>query len=137
MSVAPIKPRDIRGWQWVRDVVTADPSLTIGARILAIREALRWSQEELGARIGVHQNAVSVWEQGKNEPQAVYVYRLAQTFRCTMDGLYSGDRPWTPIAAGPSQMAAPQCEGIGTRGRCKRRVRGETTFCRWHLGTLA
>ncbi|MGE3267105.1 MAG: helix-turn-helix domain-containing protein [Chloroflexota bacterium] len=138
MSV--IKPLDIRGWEHVRDAACADQSLTIGARIAMIRTALRWTQEELGQRIGVHQNAISVWEQGKNEPQAIYVYRLAQTFRCSMDGLYSGGAPWRPMPIGAygSTVGAVQCEGQKYLGvRCGRWTRDRSGYCRWHRGQAA
>lgn len=137
--MTPIKPRDIRGWEYIRDLVTTDVSLSVGSRIRMIREALRWTQAELAARIGVHQNAVSVWEQGKNEPQAVFVHRLARVFRCTMDGLYSGEASWTAIDPPPyvSTVGAEQCQGQKYLGvRCGRWTRDESGYCRWHMDQM-
>lgn len=137
-AAAPIKPLDIRGWEYVRDLACYDVRLTVGARIATIRTALRWTQEELAARIGVHQNAVSVWEQGKNEPQAVYVFRMARVFRCSMDGLYSGNAPWEPLSVEPSATGAAQCRGQKYVGvRCGRWTRDASGYCRWHAEQAA
>jgi transcriptional regulator with XRE-family HTH domain len=136
MIAPPIKPLDIRGWEHVRDLVCLDTTLTVGARIATIRTALKWTQEELAVRIGVHQNAISVWEQGKNEPQAVFVFRMARVFRCSMDGLYSGEAPWQPLALPEyrSTVGAQQCQGQRYLGvRCGRWTRDESGYCGWHV----
>lgn len=132
LVLSRVRPRS--AWEHVRDNVVGDASLTVGARIITIRRARGWTQAELAARIGVHQNAVSVWEQGKNEPQAIWLYRLAQVFRTTMDGLYAGGRPWTsrPLLAITS---SPRCASMATwrgRGRCRRRTRAADGLCPWH-----
>lgn len=40
----------------------------MGERIRRLRRRERWSQKELAANLGVHQNAVSAWERGESLP---------------------------------------------------------------------
>lgn len=51
------------------------------------REAAGMSQEELAARVAVHQTAVSQWEQGDTFPRAATLKLLSAIFGCTIDEL--------------------------------------------------
>ena len=41
----------------------------IGTRIRKRRQALRMTQAEFGARVGVNRSTVSAWERGKQQPE--------------------------------------------------------------------
>ena len=51
------------------------------------REAAGMSQEQLAARVDVHQTAVSQWENGETLPRAATLKKLAELFGCTVDEL--------------------------------------------------
>ncbi len=62
----------------------------LGERIRALRQARKWSQEELARRVGVARPAVSMWESGdtKNIKNDNLV-NLAKAFEMTLDELLS------------------------------------------------
>lgn len=61
--------------------------MTIAEKILALRKARAWSQEELAAQIGVTRQAVSRWESGAAMPDADKVIALCDCFGVTADYL--------------------------------------------------
>ncbi len=131
------KPRSIRGWQYVRDDVIRDPSLTVGARIRVIRVAMRLTQQQLAQRIGAGQTALSGWEQGRGEPWPIYLYRLSQTFGCSMDDLYVAGARWKPYALTPHKTDAQPCRGAQVADRylgeaCSRWTCHGSGYCPWH-----
>ena len=69
--------------------------MTIGEKILALRKARGWSQEELAEQIGVTRQAVSRWESGTAKPDADKIIATCDLFGVSADYLlrdqYSGE----------------------------------------------
>ena len=73
--------------------------MTMGEKILALRKARGWSQEELAERIGVTRQAVSRWESGTAKPDADKTISICDIFGVSADYLlrdhYAGEGPGT------------------------------------------
>lgn len=69
--------------------------MTLGEKILNMRKARGWSQEELAERIGVTRQAVSRWESGSAKPDADKLVAVCDLFGVSADYLlrdsYSGE----------------------------------------------
>ena len=69
--------------------------MTIGEKILNLRKARGWSQEELAERIGVTRQAVSRWESGSAKPDADKIIAICDLFGVSADYLlrdsYNGE----------------------------------------------
>ena len=76
--------------------------MTLGQRIGAYRKALRISQEELGARLGVSRQAVSKWETGAAAPDMENLLALAREF-----GVSVAELTATPEPPGVREPAKP------------------------------
>lgn len=63
----------------------------IGLRIAALRKRAGLSQRELGQRLGVSASAVGMYEQGRREPSAEKLVRLAEILEVTVDYLLTGE----------------------------------------------
>ena len=61
--------------------------MTLGEKILTLRKARGWSQEELAGRIGVTRQALSRWESDAAVPDTVNVVELADLFGVSTDYL--------------------------------------------------
>jgi len=61
--------------------------MAISDRIRQLRQERRWTQAELGQRIGVHQKQVSSYERGVNVPSTEVLIKLAEIFDVTLDFL--------------------------------------------------
>ncbi len=61
--------------------------MEIGKVIFELRKEAGLSQTELAKEISVSQRAISLWEEGVNEPKATYIYRLAVFFNVSSDYL--------------------------------------------------
>ena len=59
----------------------------------AFRLEKKLSQEKLAKAVGVSQQCVSKWEEGKNEPTLSYLWRLADLFGVSIDML-CGREEW-------------------------------------------
>jgi len=53
--------------------------------IRALRQARGWSQYELALKVGVHPQAVYLWETGRRTPQVPQMRRLGQLFGLCSD----------------------------------------------------
>ena len=62
--------------------------MTMGEKILNMRKARGWSQEELAERIGVTRQAVSRWEAGGSYPDMNLIPSIANYFGVTIDELF-------------------------------------------------
>lgn len=65
--------------------------------IKALRKQANLSQLELSQLCGVHQTAVSQWEQGKTNPDMETLMLLAQIFNTTLDTVLGLDTPDAPV----------------------------------------
>lgn len=61
--------------------------MTIGEKILNLRKARGWSQEELAERIGVTRQAVSRWEADSAKPDADKIIAVCDLFGVSADYL--------------------------------------------------
>lgn len=61
--------------------------MAIADRIRQLRQEKRWTQAELGERVGVHQKQVSSYERGVNVPSTDVLIKLAEAFDVTLDFL--------------------------------------------------
>lgn len=62
-------------------------------RIRELRIAQGLSQDELSAKIGVNQTAVSQWERGVAFPSCEKLPELASALNCTIDALFDREQP--------------------------------------------
>ena len=71
--------------------------MTMGEKILHMRKARGWSQEELAERMNVSRQAVSRWESGAAKPDADKIIGLCDLFGVSADYLlredYAGEHP--------------------------------------------
>lgn len=78
--------------------------MTMGEKLLKLRKARQWSQEELAEKIGVTRQAVSRWESGSAKPDAEKIIALCDLFGVSADYLlreeYAGE------TQGVTQMSA-------------------------------
>lgn len=61
--------------------------MNIGEKILNMRKARGWSQEELADRVGVTRQAVSRWEAGSAKPDADKILAICDLFGVSADYL--------------------------------------------------
>lgn len=73
--------------------------MTIGEKILNMRKARGWSQEELAERVGVSRQAVSRWEADSAKPDADRIIAICDLFGVSADYLLRD------MAAGERQEA--------------------------------
>ena len=83
--------------------------MTLGEKILNMRKARGWSQEELADRAGVSRQAVSRWESGSAKPDADKIIVICDLFGISADYLlrdnYAGERPVGAAGQkGPEQL---------------------------------
>lgn len=72
--------------------------------IRRLRQARGWTQYDLALRVGVHPQAVYLWERGRRTPQVPQMRKLGQVFGMCSDDI-------TLVEPGPSEVpAAPSPE---------------------------
>lgn len=57
----------------------------IGNRIKELRKSNNLTQYQLGKKLNVSQDTVSLWENGKSQPTAEYIILLAELFNESAD----------------------------------------------------
>ena len=76
--------------------------MTIGDKILSLRKARGWSQEELAEKVGVTRQAISRWEANSAKPDADKIVDICDLFGVSADYLlrdkYDGESP-TPLSS--------------------------------------
>ena len=99
--------------------------MTMGEKILNMRKARGWSQEELADRVGVTRQAVSRWESGSAKPDADKILAVCDLFGVSADYLlreqYGGEpvgqvrqeRQGTALGELFRQMTLKQWAGLG------------------------
>ncbi len=63
----------------------------LGTRIAALRRQAGMSQSQLARQLGISPSAVGMYEQGRREPAAEMLVRLAGEFGVTVDFLLTGN----------------------------------------------
>lgn len=61
--------------------------MAINDRIRLLRQEKRWTQAELGQKVGIHQKQVSAYERGANVPSTEVLIKLAEVFNVSLDYL--------------------------------------------------
>jgi transcriptional regulator with XRE-family HTH domain len=61
----------------------------LAANVKRLRKIREWSQDELGDKIGIEQNAVSLIENGRSNPTILLVDQIAQAFEVEVVELFS------------------------------------------------
>ena len=99
--------------------------MTMGEKILNMRKARGWNQEELAERIGVTRQAVSRWESGAAKPDADKIIAICDLFGVSADYLlrdrYSGEEsgvqpekhPVTALGAKVQSLTLRQWSALG------------------------
>lgn len=64
---------------------------TFGERLRAMRMARKWTQLQLGVRIGVDQTQISNYENGRIHPQLATIERMASALNVSVDMLLNGN----------------------------------------------
>ena len=62
----------------------------LGARIAALRRQAGMNQGELAKKLGISPSTVGMYEQGRREPSAEMLVRLAEAFSVSTDFLLTG-----------------------------------------------
>lgn len=71
--------------------------MTFAERLMALRRAKGWSQEELGEKLGVTRQTVSKWELGSTTPEMEKLSAMGGLFGVSLDELVNGEREQTPV----------------------------------------
>lgn len=87
--------------------------MTIGEKILNMRKARGWSQEELAERVGVTRQAVSRWESGSAKPDADKIIALCDLFGVSADYLLREDYTGTQMNSIASVSDNRQSTALG------------------------
>lgn len=87
------------------DTVT-DYNAQLGARIANCRIGIGWSQDELGARMGCTQTAVSYWEAGGRAVSVATLLDLARVLDVDPGWLLTGERRDQPRRRSPNMSQA-------------------------------
>ena len=61
----------------------------IAGRIKELRQIHGLTQSEFGSKIGVSQDTISLWEQGKSKPAVEYIVLIVEIFRANDPALSS------------------------------------------------
>ena len=64
-------------------------NLIIAERLKETRQIHGLTQAEFGAKIGVSQDTISLWEQGKSIPATEYIILIVEAFKATDPALSS------------------------------------------------
>lgn len=90
--------------------------MPLGDRIRTLRKEHRWSQAELGERIGTDPGRISRYEAGRITPSAEALIRPAETFNVSLDHLLIDDIPRRPLHGANNVTADSLIFGDDERG---------------------
>lgn len=95
--------------------------MTFAEKLLALRRARGWSQEELAAQVGVSRQALSKWENGAAMPDAENILAIAKLFGVTtdyllIDGEQASIAPLPAPRRTPAWRLACRIAGVSTAG---------------------
>lgn len=85
-------------------------AIVIGEKIKQFRLANGWTQQELGAKIGMSKNAIGNYEKGFRSPKKNTMFDLANAFNVSIDDLFPPIQKDTPPAISPIQSIYDQLE---------------------------
>lgn len=71
--------------------------MALGERIRQLRSEQRWSQAELGDKVGVDSQRISRYENERITPTVDVVVRIAEAFNVSIDYLLIDDAPRRPL----------------------------------------
>ncbi len=72
--------------------------------IRAVRQARGWTQFELALEVGVHPQAVYLWESGRRTPQVPQLRKLGALFGLCSDEIVLVAAPDAPDTQGPHYL---------------------------------
>jgi Predicted transcriptional regulators len=91
----------------------SDPIKALGQNIVRFRKELGLTQAEAAARIGVHQQMLSKWENGSNLPNVPSLLKIANLFGVSLDVLFGlPGSPLDPTSARTDAASADAGPGI-------------------------
>jgi putative transcriptional regulator len=61
-------------------------------RLRELRATRNWSQQELGARVGVSRQAIIAIETGRYDPSLPLAFKLAHLFKLSIEDIFEPDR---------------------------------------------
>ena len=61
-------------------------------RLRELRATRNWSQQELGARVGVSRQAIIAIETGRYDPSLPLAFKLAHLFKVSIEDIFEPDR---------------------------------------------
>lgn len=64
-----------------------EQTLTFSKNLKLLRKEKNMNQQQLAALVGVSQQCISEWENGKIEPTLSYLWKLADIFEVSVDEL--------------------------------------------------
>lgn len=112
-DLAPMAPRD-EGAPW--DPRLLDRQLdALGNQVRAVRQAHRWSQQDLGSRTAIDRADISRVESGRKNITLEVLWRLANTLEIHWADLVDERITGTPEAWRTSVPFAEQLSAFGTR----------------------
>lgn len=88
-------------------------AIVIGEKIKQYRLANGWTQQELGAKIGMSKNAIGNYEKGFRSPKKNTMFDLANAFNVSIDDLFPPIQKDTPPTSSPIQSIYDQLEPPG------------------------
>lgn len=71
--------------------------------IRALRQERGWTQYELALKVGVHPQAVYLWESGRRTPQVTQMRKLGQIFGLCSDEIELGHGDVPESGGGPAR----------------------------------
>lgn len=89
----------------------------IGQNILALRNRLEMTQEELAGKIGVARQSVAKWEAGDAIPDLDNASRLANVFDVSLDSLVNHDESYVGYPIPPRGLHIFGVVRLGERGQ--------------------
>lgn len=84
--------------------------MALAENLIKLRKRAGWSQEALGAQIGVSRQSVSKWESGKSVPDLDKVMKLAEAFGVPTDTLLKGDTTSAKADEVPQTASSKQAD---------------------------
>ncbi|CTO89479.1 putative prophage protein, partial [Streptococcus pneumoniae] len=85
-------------------------AIVIGEKIKQYRLANGWTQQELGAKIGISKNAIGNYEKGFRSPKKNTMFDLANAFNVSIDDLFPPIQKDTPPTASQIQNIYDELE---------------------------